>query len=389
MAVGRTHQLFPLIGLLHPALLSGALAVGLLLWTKGGLRGMRQSLRFRSTKCVLFLLLWVALSVPGALWPGGALVLLLDVFLKLVLLYLLVVGAPRGVRDIERLAFVYFAGAAVYAAVVLLRFRTGGSADRLGVLYYYDANDFATLAVSALPFGIYFALGRQPWWRRLASLGGLGALVVAFVWAGSRGGFIAILIAGVYILFRFTAISAPRRFLGAAALAIVIMGTASDTFWERMRTITSPGKDYNVTGETGRLQIWKRGMGYMLRHPLLGLGANNFGTAEGTLPPLVDEASRGHGAKWGVAHNTIVQIGAELGVPGLIAFVVMIVSAFAGLRHAAPTALAQALTASLVGCLAGAMFLSFGYTEMMYVLVALAVALRRVSPSPTPPPLRA
>ena len=51
----------------------------------------------------------------------------------------------------------------------------------------------------------------------------------------------------------------------------------------------------------------------------------------------------------------------------------------------APPQLAQALQASLVGFVVGAFFLSLAYSEMLYSLVAFAVALRKVVPLPTRP----
>jgi len=156
-----------------------------------------------------------------------------------------------------------------------------------------------------------------------------------------------------------------------------------------MGTITSQS-DYNHTSETGRLQIWNRGIGYMLANPLLGVGPNNFPTAEGTLSPLAERQQYGIGVRWNAAHNSFVQIGAETGVPGLGLFVAMIASAFVALRRAGRAAsrtpgaavspaLSAALTGALIGFTVGAFFLSLAYSEMLYTLLALAVAVRKVS----------
>src|SRR5258708_33328068 len=102
-----------------------------------------------------------------------------------------------------------------------------------------------------------------------------------------------------------------------------------------MGTITSKD-DYNHTSETGRMQIWSRGIGYMLANPLLGVGPNNFPAAEGTLSPLAERQQYGIGVRWNAAHNSFVQIGAELGLPGLTLFVAVIASAFAALRRSGP-----------------------------------------------------
>jgi O-antigen ligase len=95
--------------------------------------------------------------------------------------------------------------------------------------------------------------------------------------------------------------------------------------------------------------------------------------------------------KWQAAHNSYVQVGAELGIPGLCFFTGMIVSAWVGLLRrrrwsggpdAAPDPrgrpLAQALAAALLGFAVGAFFLSLAYLEALYVLVALAAGLRRI-----------
>ena len=71
----------------------------------------------------------------------------------------------------------------------------------------------------------------------------------------------------------------------------------------------------------------------MMANPLLGVGPGNFQTAEGTLSPLAERQQYGVGVRWNAAHNSFVQIGAELGFPGLALFVAVIVSAFVALRR--------------------------------------------------------
>jgi O-antigen ligase len=129
----------------------------------------------------------------------------------------------------------------------------------------------------------------------------------------------------------------------------------------------------------------------MLQHPVFGVGPGNFQTAEGTLSPLADRQQFGVGVRWNAAHNTYIQVGAETGVVGLLLFVAMIGSAFLALSRSRlrgpdradsrerQTQLAQVLTASLVGFVVGAFFLSLAYTEMLYTLIALAAALQKVA----------
>ena len=179
-------------------------------------------------------------------------------------------------------------------------------------------------------------------------------------------------------MFRFSAIPLRWRLSATALVALVLLAAASDQYWQQMETIASDA-DYNHTAETGRLQIWRRGMGYMVDNPLFGVGPGNFATAEGTLSPIAERQQYGIGVRWNAPHNSFVQMGAELGFPGLALYIAIIVSAFRGLKRAGD--FSPALSASLVGFVVGSFFLSLAYAEMLYTLIALAVGLRKVSAS--------
>lgn len=386
-AVGRVHELFPVLSLFKPALLATVLAVGLYLLQQSGQRRVGL-LRSPTTTCVLGLLLWSALTVPAALHQGVAFQAWTN-FARTVVMALVVAGSVRGVRDVERLALVYFGVTVLYVAVVLSRFELGTDNWRLGRLYYYDANDLATLIASAMPFGLYFALAKRHLLVRGLAVAGLVLLAVGQIRSGSRGGFLALLAVIAFVLLGFTTVPARARLAGLVAILAITYAAASDRYWAQVQTILSPTQDYNLTSDAGRVKIWERGLGYMADHPILGVGVDNFAVAEGTISPLAKRQERGIGVRWGAAHNTFIQVGAELGVPGLLLFVGMIASAFAALRRAARRAqsssppasdasrLAQSLMAALVGFIVGAFFLSLAFTDVMYTLVALAVALAK------------
>ena len=344
-----------------------------------------------TTKWLLALLVWMILSIPGALLAGYSFDLVFHGFVKTVLMYLVMAGSVRGVRDVERLGGIYLFGAVAYAGVVLSRFDLGaGDAWRLGRLYYYDANDFATLAVTAMPLGLYFVhAGRRPLARVFGAVA-LAVLTVTFVRSGSRGGFVALVAMGGFIVLRYTAVALRWRLSVLGLVGLVVLVTASEAYWQQMGTILSDS-DYNHTEESGRLQIWSRGIGYMLQHPLLGVGPNNFGPAEGTLSPFAARQQFGFGVRWNAPHNSFIQVGAELGIPGLVFFLAVIASAFTALRRSGRRdglaedrpetrpELTQAVTASLIGFVVGAFFLTLAYSEMLYTLVALATGLAKLT----------
>jgi len=279
--------------------------------------------------------------------------------------------------------------AVLYTIVVMMRFDLGNGNDwRLGRLYYYDANDFATYVVTAMPFGVYFAHASKRLMGRMIAAGSLVVLTLGFVRSGSRGGFIALAAVSVFIVARYSAIQLRWRLSAAALVVLVLFGTASDQYWQQMGTILSD-TDYNRTQESGRLQIWSRGLGYMLDNPLFGVGPGNFQAAEGTLSVFAERQQYGVGVRWSAPHDVFVQAGAEMGIPGLMLFVALLASAFNALRRSrddqsiAPDMRAAQLTpavmASLLGFVVGSIFLSLAYAEMLYTLIALAIGLCKIT----------
>jgi O-antigen ligase len=127
------------------------------------------------------------------------------------------------------------------------------------------------------------------------------------------------------------------------------------------------------------------------QRPVLGIGVGAFPVAEGTLSVIGRElASRGSGFKWSVAHNSFVETAAELGIPGIVLFVSLLVVTIATMarirsgRRYGPliskreTALGQMMVGSLLGYCVGGFFVSAEYYSYLYFLVGLAVGLDKV-----------
>jgi O-antigen ligase len=389
VAVGRVHQLFPVIGLFRPAILMGALASWFFVRDGSSIRRVRWVV-VPTTRFVIAFLIWIAVSMPGAIVRGTSFELLFGNFIKTFLMFLIIAAGVRGIRDVERIAKVYLASATIYATVIISRFNLGeGDSWRLGDLYYYDANDFATFVVTAMPIALYVIHRARASYQRVLATAALALLTVAFVRSGSRGGFLALLGVVVFVNVAYRAIALRWRLTATLLVVVVLLGTASDRYWKQMGTITSDA-DYNRSDETGRIKIWQRGIGYMLQYPVFGVGAGNFNAAEGRLSPFAQRQQLGRGVKWSAAHNSYIQVGAELGIPGLVMFVGMIATAFVALRRSsrrggvarvsyAGPELTQAISAALIGFVVGAIFLSLAYSEILFTLLALAVAVQKVT----------
>src|SRR5437867_11698596 len=91
---------------------------------------------------------------------------------------------------------------------------------------------------------------------------------------GSRRGFLAFVVVAGYLLAGFRGIATSKRIAAVSLLAILLVALASDRYFARIQTILNPSADYNWRGKskTGRMEVWKRGIDYMMTNPVLGVG---------------------------------------------------------------------------------------------------------------------
>jgi O-antigen ligase len=382
--------LFPILATLQLTVLATLGAYGLFIVE----RDRRRQIKYLKHPVVILMLalfFQMVLSVPGSLWPGGSFGFLQSDFIRTLVFVLLLAASVRAFVDVERLAAVQVLGAAVYSVMVLASSSSSAS-DRAGGFGGYDPNDYSMLLVCTIPMGVYFlARARTGVGRGLAAIAVLLG-TVTIVRSGSRAGFLGLLVVFVYLLLAYRGL--PWR-IRTAAVAVGLLGlalVASDRYWERMSTLVNLEEDYNWAGRsyTGRIEIWKRGIGYMLQRPFFGVGVARFSSAEGRLSPKAEGPDYGRGWKWSSPHNSFVEVGAELGVVGLAIFVGMLGFAFRALARAARSppgvsrimpqaAMAGALAAGMIGYVVVGFFLSHAYSAFMYSLLAMVVGLAKVT----------
>ena len=392
LQVWRVHELFPTLAVHGLPILTTVVAIGLFLLGRDPRRRI-GSVNAPVVWAALGIVALVALSVPGSLYPGHSLNFLLKDYLRTVLLMVLVAASVRGLADLRRLAWLQLAGVTLFSAVIVARAQMGED-GRLREVAYYDVNDLALLIVCTLPLVVY--LWRKPAqpWSRILLVAATVFLMVTLGKTQSRGGFLGFLAVVAYLLLRLRGVSKIQRVTTVAFLGTMLVAVASDKYFERIQTILHPSKDYNWSGksETGRMEIWARGIGYMVDHPFLGVGAASFPMAEGTLAPEAIEQKRyGRGFHWSAAHNALIQIGAEVGVGGLILFVALFAGTFrllSRLRRVPATevaVLAQILTGCLVAFVVTASFLSQAYSAYLYTLLGMILGLAKIVSFARPP----
>lgn len=239
--------------------------------------------------------------------------------------------------------------------------------------------------VAALAVG---ALGAPPqisrWLRGLLWL--LAGLIVAVVvLAASRG---ALLGVGTGLLI-VTAWRWPR--LGWVTLVVVVAGVSASIWLAPTTWLDQLGSGGVVGGMDERIEIWSRALYALQDFSFTGVGLGAFNQVIPLLYPyfLISPA-----VDIPHAHNLVLQVGVDLGVPGLIAWLAMLLTIFALLgsvlyrrRHDITATLAAGVLGGLAAMLThGLLDAPLWSTKLAFVpwlLFALAVLLGAQAPGKT------
>lgn len=382
----RPQDLLPLLRPLRLAFVLGFGAAAL--YAMDALRRGAPIVRpERETWLLGALLVLGAGSIPFALWPGGSFTVLADQLVKVALAFVLVAhlvdtpGRGRILVAVLVAAGVYLASGSLYLIATGGADRYGGRAEGLVGGMFRDPNDLALSLVVLTALAGFALVGSRSRVARLLYLGAIAVMLAGILSTFSRGGLLALLAAGAIGLRRVARHGRGIALAGMLLLAAFGVAFAPSGYSERASSIMT-GED-NGSIEA-RLTTLRHGVAILLEHPVVGVGLGNFRIAEGERHGFI--------GKWNEAHNAFIQVGAEVGWAGLVVYVALAVAAVTNARAAGRLATEPGLTAqahgvetALVGFLVGAMFLSQAYTWHFYILLGLAVALRRMAAAGTSP----
>lgn len=249
----------------------------------------------------------------------------------------------------------------------------------------YDPNDIALVMVCALPFIIYFFKE-----TKLPGKVFIGTCfffsLQAIILSVSRGGFLGLVAIGGYLLFKAKKGKKGLILIAAIAGVILISQLAPSSYWDRISTIWNPQSELDSTG-AGRLDIWKTGLKIFSENIFTGVGINNFTTAEGY-------THFDAGGKWSTAHNSFIQIGVELGIVGLVLFLLFTFGTVLKMRklqkawqHKSEYKdllwMTYAIEIGMFGYIVSGFFLSRAYFDYLYFMVGLSVAIQKMAKSIT------
>ena len=270
-----------------------------------------------------------------------------------------------------------------FYGLVSLHFGIGGG-GRFSFGSMYDPNDLAYLLVSFVSFTAFFFTGKGTVATKLLAVFTAGISMVVIVKTGSRGGLIALVV--LLLLFLFTKLNPTKRpikLVFLIGIMVFVVVNKDMIFTERNKSILNPSQDYNVTSDTGRIEIWEKGLEFTFKKPLTGVGAWCFPEAIGT-----DRKERGVAQRWQAVHNSYIQISSELGLIAFIIFMLMMKDTVQILRKVRKgdgdqmiisdeQKLAGIVQIGFISHCTAAFFLTQGYSMLFTLFFAFAAAMNK------------
>jgi O-antigen ligase len=254
--------------------------------------------------------------------------------------------------------------------------------------------------------GYYYAMSTKSPWRRRLGLFASALSVLGVVSAFARGGVLALIVTVAYIWFRSPKKGRATVVVVAGFLLVVIAASMIDgstrgddtrsNFWDEMSTMFD-----DSGGSTGddRKQLWAAAVMVWKAHPVLGVGAANFGPAavtiiqHGDLPGSIydDNPLKLYGR---ALHSNYFQLLSEFGIAGVCLYVYMIVEFYRRSRYIRRRAryidltpaqihdvgsLALGLESGLVGYLVTGIFFNQLYQSWFFALVIANALLYKLA----------
>ena len=397
----RPQDQVPGLGPLHIAEICAFIGIGPMLLH----RFARRLPVFRVTPETMGLVAFgmvILATAPFSIWPGGAFELFFDSYLKIVIVFVLMMNTLTTPKRLEQLTWLivcccgYIAARAVFDYARGVNLVEGGRIAGAVSGIFGNPNDLALNMVTFMPAALMVALTRRhSAVKRLAAAAIAAMMLATVVFTKSRGGALGMGVMLTAVLFFGRKV---RPGFTVMALAAVLLATPfmPASFWERMATITDEQQDkahYTGSSEARRV-VMQEGIDAFMAFPLTGIGAGQFKNYN---PPERKE-------RWRETHNALIQVAAETGLFGLALFSFLIVRGGlaaaktrrlltrpARRQQSDPLSLTMqdedrrslyaytaALTAGLVGWFTCAMFASVAYSWTFYYLLALIVATREL-----------
>jgi putative inorganic carbon (HCO3(-)) transporter len=219
---------------------------------------------------------------------------------------------------------------------------------------------------------------------KLACVLMLGLFLYIILNTYSRGAYLVLAVDAVLMLFLFRKYFNPMILIAGVTILILVIPLVPPTYRERFTSlfvVTSENGIYEDTSLRGRSSEMLTGLAMFVEHPILGVGAGNYPAEYQRYAQIIGIEFR---AEERDPHSLYVQLLAETGILGTIAFLVMIYFLFDALNKAC-RALEQSphlahwlpwissYRFAILSYLLTSIFLHNAYIRYLWIFIAMAL----------------
>jgi putative inorganic carbon (HCO3(-)) transporter len=334
----------------------------------------------------LALLTWSVLTTPYSVWVGGSFKLLTDQYIKVFVFFWLIGSLVTTRERLRAVAWALALCAIPLAGVAVQHYLSGdflntGTSNVKRIAGYTglsgNPNDLALTLNLIIPIAGVLLVTSRSLGARLAAGATLLLAVPAVILTFSRAGFLTL---GAIVLLSLVYLA--RRRAAGIALVVVVLGCAAIPFlpagyMDRLNTITDMDADKTGSAQ-GRWKDFQVAVQVVAEHPVLGVGLGQ--------DILALNEARGK-ATWRSVHNAYLEYAVDLGLPGLLLFLALLVASFrstqAVARHTAGRpelsdlgTFAVGIQIALVAFAVAAFFHPIAYQFYFFCVAGLAVAVK-------------
>src|SRR6266481_5011283 len=329
----RPEDIVPPLGQLHLTFIFGCCSGVAYL---GAVVSRRMRLIWtQELKLTLLLTAWYLVGIPFAFWRSGSFQIVTHVWLKTLFVFFLLTQTLLTLKRIRGLLWaIILSELAVTGFSIIQSSRVTWVGERMlgfsqGILGW----NFLGIAVAVtLPYIAVMLVMTRSALRSVVLVTAALSMMWMLMLTASRGGVLNVVFSAVltcvFVLFS----SVRGRIIGAGIILALVLAVclAPAVLWQRLGTIWGDHDIYAgqvaASAEESKedhLSVLVRSIQYTLEHPIFGLGLGNFQVASGT--------ELGQPSAWMGTHNTFTEISSEAGVPALLLFLGLLVTAMRNL----------------------------------------------------------
>lgn len=374
------QQFFPFLGSLRIAMLSFMLAVAA--HFSNQLLSNKPLIVFnQATMIILCLVAWAVATVPFSMWPGGSVAYLLEHFFKTVLVFLLLVNVVTTHTRLRSMLWLLTLISIPLSVTTLRNMASGVMVSGGNRVVGYIApltenpNDMALMLNLILPLAIGLFLVNRRFIRKTVLIGIIMLMVAGIIATFSRAGFLAL--ATTIMCYAWLLRHRPQRIFVPVAFILMLasLPLVPDAYIDRVSTITEVESD--TTGSSqARVRDTGAALRIAMRNPFIGAGIGM-----GTLA-----MNEERGATWTEIHNVYLMLAVELGMLGLVLFLMLLGHCFASTQavmnktrnnadYKELFGMAEAIKVSLIAFCVSAIFHPVAYHFYFYLIGGMAISL--------------